>query len=43
MLIIDFAEKSDLGQRLSTYSMQSPYELDVANSEENARYVMLSM
>ena len=40
MLIIDFAEKSDLGQRLSAYSMQSPY---VANSEENARYVMLSM
>jgi hypothetical protein len=43
MLIIDFAENPDLGQRLGAYSMQSPYEIDVANSEENARYVMLSM
>ncbi|KAK2419708.1 hypothetical protein QL285_030540 [Trifolium repens] len=37
---VRFPEKSDLGQRLSTYSMQSPYELDMANSEENARSCM---
>jgi hypothetical protein len=36
-IIIDFADKSDLGKRLQAYYVQSPGEIGVANGEENVR------
>lgn len=43
MLTIDFAERSDLGQRLNAHGMQSPGETGGADGGENVSPLMLSM
>lgn len=43
ILTIDFAENSDLGERLNAHGMQSPGETGGADGGENVRPFLLSM